>query len=230
MKRGKLKRLLKLKKKRVAKRKRGRNVPFSLANSGKKYPGFHDKYFLDANIHNLIYKDAKFENVKFQSSNITDCNFKNAALNGVDFCHTNLKKSNFENAYIKNSVFFMCNLKGTNFKNAKFENTYFISTNICNAKYLFEDEILLVNKLEKREYCDCLVKILYDMRDIKHFTKYKVLLGDKCKPNRWYLNILISKYGDSLNRALYALLSRKNKSRFFTLYSYMRHIEKYLKL
>ena len=65
--RGKQRRKYKQKKKRMEKAKRGKLVRFDLQNSGRKYSGFRDKYCYQTNIHRLIYKDAKFQNVKFQT-------------------------------------------------------------------------------------------------------------------------------------------------------------------
>lgn len=81
--------------------RRGKLVRFDLQNSGRKYSGFRNKYCYQTNIHRLIYKGAKFENVRFQASNMTKCNYKNASFKGVDFCNSNLKNSSFKGAILK---------------------------------------------------------------------------------------------------------------------------------
>ena len=57
-----------------------------------------------------------------------------------------------------------------------------------------------------------------------------VLHVSRSKLNLWALKILDDLYGTDALRALCAINNRKNKWGFYTLYSYMRHIEKYLKL
>lgn len=68
--RGKQNRKYKQKKKRMEKIRRGKLVRFDLQNSGRKYSGFRNKYCYQTNIHRLIYKGAKFENVRFQAYTI----------------------------------------------------------------------------------------------------------------------------------------------------------------
>lgn len=60
--------------------------------------------------------------------------------------------------------------------------------------------------------------------------KYHVLHVSPIKVNMWILKILFDQYGLSVNRALSALVKRKNKRYFFTVASYMCFIESYLKL
>ncbi|MGK4198720.1 pentapeptide repeat-containing protein [Fusobacterium sp. HC1336] len=227
--RGKKKRKARQKIKRAKKIKGGKLVRFCLANSGKKYPGFSNKYCYQANIHNLIYKDSSFENVKFQNSNITECNFRNSKLTGIDFYNSNLKKSKFSNAVLKDVIFFNCNLKGTDFKDTSFKNVFFISSNISLCKNLNKENITITTKYPKITNQD-LVNTILELAEFKDLYKFNVLHVKKNKINNWNVNILYSKYLNNLSRTLQVLKKRKNKKNFITLYSYKKFIERYLKI
>lgn len=227
--RGKRKRKAKQKLKRIKKIKQGKLVRFCLANSPRRYSGFSNKFCYQSNMHNLIYKGAIFNNVKFQNSNITECNFKNSKLLGVDFYNSNLKKSKFNDANLKDVIFFNCNLKGTNFNNVKFQNVLFISTNVDNCKNLNIKEVTMVKSYPKLENQD-LINITLELSKFIKFYKSKVLHVKKNKVNNWNLNILYLKYSDGLLRALKALKNRKDKRNFITVYSYKKYIEDYLKI
>ena len=147
--RGKRRRKYIQKKKRMEKAKKGKLVRFDLQNSSRKYAGFKDKYCYQTNIHRLIYKDAKFQNVRYQASIITNCNYRNASLKGVDFCNSNLKNTTFKGAYFENVIFVNCNLKGTDFTDAKFKNVYFITTNTQVAKGIDIEKVSILNKYPK---------------------------------------------------------------------------------
>ena len=49
------------------------------------------------------------------------------------------------------------------------------------------------------------------------------------KLNYWTLKVLIDIYGEDIFRALSAVKNRNNKKCFYTVFSYMKHVEKYLK-
>lgn len=227
--RGKKKQKARQKIRRAQKIKSGKLVRFCLANSGKKYTGFSNKYCYQTNIHNLIYKDSSFENVKFQNSNITECNFRNSKLTGIDFYNSNLKKSKFSNAVLKDVVFFNCNLKGTDFKDTSFKNVFFISSNISLCKNLNKKNITVIIKYPKITNQD-LVNIILELAEFKDLYKFNILHVKRNKINNWNVNVLYSKYLNNLPRALKALKKRKNKKNFITLYSYKRFIESYLKI
>lgn len=227
---GKTKRKAKQKEKRMKKIKQGVNVPFNLQNSPVKYRGFSNKYCYQINIHNLIYKGASFQNVKFQSSIITHCNYCNANLIGVDFCHTNLKESKFKNARLNNVVFFNCNLKNCDFNGATFNNVTFIATNISIANNLLLNETCLVLKscpvidMSERLYNNILALASYEK-----LFKPHILNVNKTKINMWMLHLLLLKTNeDDLSRSLYALSKRRNKQNFYTLYSYRKFVDSYL--
>lgn len=228
---GKRRRKARQKAKRIKCMKSGKNVPFVLANSTRKYPGIKDRYCYQSNIHNLIYKEAAFQNVKYQNSIITKCNFRKAKLAGVDFCHSNLKGCNFEGAILNNVVFMNCNLKNTKWNGAKLQNVYFISTNVsvCNDLAMTETTYILrtyPSNPEIRGQQDIFCKLASH----NAFYKYHVLHVTKEKPNYWIIKILFDCYGIDLWRALYALTKRSDKRGFYTLYSYKKFVEKYLKI
>lgn len=229
--RGKQKRKYKQKQKRMEKAKKGKLVRFDLQNSGKKYLGFRDKYCCQTNIHKLIYKDAKFQNVKYQASNITKCNYKNASFKGVDFCNSNLKKSMFNGAHFENVIFINCNLKGADFTGAEFKNVYFIMTNIEVAKGIEKEKVRIMNKYPKEVHLDYNSEVaLFRLGEIGKISKYHVLHVSPIKINMWILSILIEKYGEGTGRALNALVRRRDKRFFYTVDSYMKFIESYLKI
>ncbi|MGO5070527.1 pentapeptide repeat-containing protein [Roseburia faecis] len=229
--RGKQRRKYKQKKKRMEKAKRGKLVRFDLQNSGRKYSGFRDKYCYQTNIHRLIYKDAKFQNVKFQASNITNCNYKNASFKGIDFCNSNLKNSTFKGARFENVIFMNCNLKGADFTDAKFKNVYFIMTNIEVAKGVNKEKVCILNKYPKDVQLDANCEVaLFRLGQISKIYKYHVLHVSPTKINMWVMSILLEKYGEGTGRALNALVKRKDKRFFYTVASYMNFIESYLKL
>lgn len=227
--RGKKRRKIKQKLKRIEKIKKGKLVRFNLSNSPVKYKGFKNKYNYQTNIHNLIYKGAKFENVRYHASNITNCNFKNTKLLGVEFTSCNLKSTSFKNAVLKDVIFFNCNLRKTDFEDVKYDNVIFISTNFENSKNLnLTDKCEVLKTYPK----DILNKKLYEtvlkLSKCKKIYKYHVLNVKKNKINRWNLSILQNYYGDRLQRALDALYRRKNKYVFYTVYAYRKMIDSYL--
>ena len=229
--RGKQRRKYKQKQKRIEKAKRGKLVRFDLQNSSKKYSGFSNKYCYQTNIHKLIYKDAKFHNIKFQSSNITNCNYKNALFKGIDFCNCNLKNSTFIGASFENVIFMNCNLKGADFTGAKFHNVYFIMTNTEVAKGVDKEKVRILNTYPKNVQFDSNCEVaLFRLGQINKIYKYHVLHVSPTKINMWIMLILLEKYGEGTGRALNALVRRKDKRFFYTVASYMNFIESYLKL
>jgi len=225
--RGKEKRKLKLK--RIEKIKKGKLVRFNLANSPVKYKGFTDKYNYQTNIHNLIYKDASFENVRYHASNLTKCNFKNTKVLGVEFTSCNLKNTSFKNAFFKDVIFFNCNFKNTDFEGVKYDNVIFISTNLENAINLnLTDECEVLKTYPRVEINKELYETVLKLSECKRIFKYHVLHVKKDKINRWNLSILQNYYGDRLQRALEALNRRNNKYAFYTVYAYKKMIDSYL--
>ena len=221
----------KRKHKKVDKKRNLKNKPFNLANSPKKYKGCKNIYAYKTNIHNLIYKDASFENVRYQASNITYCNFKNAKLLGVDFANTNLKYTNFKGARLKEVIFFNCNLKNANFENVQFENVFFISTNINESKNLnLDDGCVYINSYPKIELDTELLNAIFNLANYNKIYKSHVLHVNKNKINIWNINLLLNYGQENLTRCMKALSKRKNKNNFYTVYSYKKFIESYLKI
>lgn len=229
---GKKNRKHKQKVRRDIKKAKGKLVRFDLQNSRKKYPGFSNKYCYGTNIHNLIYKGGFFENVRFQASNITKCNLKNATLRNVDFCNSNLKETSFKGATFNNVFFINCNLKEADFENVTFNNVYFIMTNVQVARNLVGKEgISICTKYPVNLPCNLSgMAALVQLGKCEEIYKYHVLHVSPQKVNNWILNILFEKYGYGVNRALGALVQRRNKRFFFTVGYFMDFIESYLKV
>lgn len=218
-----------LKQKRFMKQKQGINVPFNLQNSPKKYTGMRNRYYLKANMHNLIYKDATFMNVKYQASNITFCNFKKAMLCGVDFVGCNLKKTNFSGAKLKNVIFMNCNLMDTQFNGCQFENVYFIATDISKCIGMPE-EYHYLNTYPKILVEGELKEALNRLANVPASYKYHVLHVKKNKYNLWIIKILTDRYGEKAGKALNVFSCKPQLKSLCTMYSYMLFIEKYLKI
>lgn len=227
--RGKKRRKIKQKLKRMKKIKKGKLVRFNLSNSPVKYKGFKNKYNYQTNIHNLIYKDASFENVRYHASNITNCNFKNTKLLGVEFTSCNLKNTSFKNAVLKDVIFFNCNLRNVDFEGAKYDNVIFISTNLKNVKKIdLTDECKVLKLYPNLKLDEELEKTVFKLSECNTLYKYNVLHVKKDKINRWNLSILENCYGDDkLHGALEALYRRKNKYAFYTVYAYRKMIDSY---
>lgn len=227
---GKKNRKRKQKIKRLAKIKLGKIVRFNLANSNKKYNGYSNKYSYQTNIHNIIYKDGQFCNVKYQASNITHCNFKNTKLNGVDFYNTNLKRTSFKGASLNHVVFFNCNLKDADFENASFHDVYFICTNTKTAKQLCLDQECVELKTYPNIQLDEPTKnMIMQLSNNNKLYKSHVLHVTKEKINMWTIRVLLDYAGNDLYRCLYVLNRRKDKRNFYTVYSYKKFIDNYLR-
>lgn len=184
-----------------------------------------------ATIYKTSYKNATIQNVRWQASSITHCTFTNSHCIGVDFLNSNLKKTSFRNAILEDVVFFNCNLKETDFTGAKFKRVTFITTNISVAKNLILDgECRVYRSYPKLELASDTQKSLLQLNEYTLLYQYNVLFVSKTKLNMWILQLLIDIYGDDSLRALCALKGRKNKHNFFTVHSYMKHIENYSKL
>ena len=230
--RGKSRRKRKQKLKRIKRKAMGKLVRFSLANSPKKYNGFKNKYSYGTNIHNLIYKGGNFENVRFQASNITRCNFKNTRLIGIEFMNSNLKGTKFNGAILKDVIFFNCNLKETDFTDVKFNNVKFISTNINKSVNLNEnDGIEIMRSYPNIKLDYYLKKSILRLQSLNKIYNYHILHVKKDKINLWSIDLLLRYYNQhDLSRALVALVRRKDKRGFFTIYKYREFIDSYLKI
>lgn len=73
-------------------------------------------------------------------------------------------------------------------------------------------------------------KALLQLSEYSSLYKYGVLFVNKNKLNKWILQFLIDIYGYASLRALIALKGKKNKRCLYSVHSYMKHIENYLKL
>lgn len=225
------KRKLHAKQRRIIKLKMGKRVYFTLMRCPHALAGFSDRYNYKANLYKANYKNARFYNVRWQASSLTYCSFNQAKLIGVDFFNSNLGKTSFKNAYLEDVVFFNCNLKNVNFINAKFKRVIFISTNIDAANNLVIDkECKIYYSYPHLQLPDSIKQQLLDLSKFNEFYECNVLHVNKRKLNLWILQTLIDCYGVDALRALCALNQRRDKCRFYTVHSYMKHIEKYLKL
>lgn len=209
----------------------GKIVRFDLQNSKKKYTGIKNKYCYQTNIHNLIYKDANFKNVKYQASNITKCNFNNAFLQGVDFCNTNLKSSSFKNAKFKDVIFFNCNLRSCDFKGASFENVSFICTSVENSRNMaLSEQCKFLRSYPKLKISNRMQENLLLLANQDKILLPHVIHVNKNKPNHWTLKLLIDYCNETdLARCFYALNNRNDKRNFYTVWAYKQFIDKYLK-
>ena len=200
-------------------------------SSSKKYKGWSCIYNYQANIHGVNYKGATFTNDKFQSSIITGCNFKKSKLIGIDFTHCNMKKSKFDGAIFDSVTFFNCNIKDVNFNGAKFKNVFFISMDISKAMNLPETGYTIINSYPTINN-PILENSVLKLAERNSFLRYHVLNISANKINKWYLSILINKYGSAydISRALKALYNRKNRRDFITLFSYTEYLDSYLKV
>ncbi|SDW40062.1 MULTISPECIES: pentapeptide repeat-containing protein [unclassified Paenibacillus] len=230
--RGKSDRKRKQASKRKQKRKAGKIIRFVLANSKVKYRGCSNKYAYQTNIHNLIYKDANFQNVNYRASIITKCNFRNANLEGVEFIYTNLRGSSFKGAKLTDVIFFGCNLKDVDFEKASFDNVHFINSNIREARNLDPDaNVRIMSKYPELRLEFELAKILYDLSSDENVYKYHTLHVNKKKFNMWFISLLLQGYSQAqLTRGLRAILRRENKRGFYTVYSYKKFLKSYLKV
>ena len=219
-------------KKRLLKLKAGKPVRFNLQNSPIKYPGINNKYCYQSNIHNLIYKGAHFKNAKYMNCIMTSCNFRGAFMNGVDFFHTNLKNTRFDNAEIKNCVFFSCKIDNTDCTNSKFENVLFISTNTNNAIGLAnQDGWQIIKSYPKIELGIKLSFITLELAKYESLFRPRVLHVNANKPNLWIFTVLLDRYKkETVVKALYALNRKKEKRNFYTLYSYIKYIDSFVKI
>lgn len=207
----------------------GKNLPFDLQNCTKKFSGLKNKYCYKTNIHNLIFKDGYFGNVKYQASNITACNFKYSTLNGVDFVGCNLKGCNFSGARLKDVVFVNCLMENTHFTNCSFENVYFVTTDISGCIDL-PANYCLMSTYPKISFDDDMHKALVLLSYNEESYRYHVLHVKRTKPNNWFIQILINRFGDSAGKALLAFSKKENLKHLYTLSAYTNFIEKYLKV
>lgn len=136
--------------------KMGKPIFFTLTHCQKKLSGISNKYNYKANMHKLIFMDARFYNVKYQASIMTECNFKGAKFIGVDFYNCNMRGVSFRNVSFENVVFYNCNLKNVEFRDASFSNVVFICTNTEIAKNLYVDnsEITVLRTYKKLDLPD----------------------------------------------------------------------------
>ncbi|MCY7437593.1 pentapeptide repeat-containing protein [Bacillus altitudinis] len=236
MSRGKSKKKLKLKMRRLKKKKRGINVPFSLANSPKKMKGIQYQHTLGTNIHNLIYVGAHFKKVKYSAANITNCNFNRSQLESIDFIGTNLKKTSFKNSIIKHTLFYNANLSRTNFSNAKFHNVYFINCKLKSVKNLETDNpnIQIINS----NFEDILIppnieESVYKLMSISRLQKHYVLTTKNSKGrkiNKAIIQIFLNHFTQNeIIRTLKVIENNKNSRYLITFGSYFEFFCHYLK-
>ncbi|MGK0700949.1 pentapeptide repeat-containing protein [Priestia flexa] len=203
--RGNDRRKQKLKLKRQDKRRRGIKVPFTLSNVTKKMNGRSNEHQYKTNIHNLIFNDARFRNIRYSASNITYCKFSRAKLVGIDFIYTNLKKSVFKESHLEDVVFFGVNLKDADFSRATFKNVYFINTNTKVAKNLniTNAEIKIINNYPASILDKNLKNILDNLVLNEKVYKHRVLHVNKEKVNKWFIELLLNEFTQKeLYRAL----------------------------
>lgn len=237
--RGKKKRKKVLKIKRNKKRKKGKVIPFSLnGNYNYKVHERANKHDLKTNVHKIVYKKAKIQNVKFTASNITKCKFTSSTLIGVDFINTNLKNSDFKNANLKHVIFFGANLKDVDFKNATFNNTYFINCNLKHTKNLdlFSNGLTVLNGSINLNISSELEQAIFQLHTKSKFSKHYILTTKNSngkKINNRTIYILLQHFtSKELTNGLTRLFindSSTSNKHFITTYSYLDFLCRYYK-
>jgi len=219
--RAKKKRKAELKRKRERRKKAGRTVSFTLANSPKLLKGRRKKYEYKVNIHNCSFKKAKFENTRYRSGHMTNTSFRNAVLRNTDFISVNLKKTNFKGAIISNCIFFNCDLTNANFKDVRFSNTYFISCKIKRIKTLnSSNELKVITKLSKNNISFPLKESILKMKSNKTLEKYNILTTKENTINKWLISILLNKYSERELIYFFNKLTTDNRKQFFVFNDY----------
>lgn len=227
------------KKKRLEKIKKGINVPFDLANAPKKLRGISNRHVLKTNIHNLVFVQASFENIKYSSSNITNCNFRDARFKNIDFIGTNLKGSKFKNAKLTNVIFYNANLKSVNFENVTFKNVYFINCKLDKVKNLhFSNEVHILNSnFEDVFVSENIKKEILNLVQTNKFKKHFVWTtktSGGTKINKAILKIMLENFTeDQIIRTLKVIKNnrtRKDSRLYFTFGKYYVFFFKYLKI
>ena len=207
--------------------KMGKRIFFNLTQCNKKLSGISNRVCYKSNMHDLVYKNGHFNNVRYRSSIITKCNFNDAVLNCVDFCNCNLKNTSFKNAVLKNVCFSICNLSGVDFTNAKFENVYFICTDIEKAKGIPSDTAFKIYRSYPQINIDEGIQtVLIQLAKIQTLFDARVIHVSKSKLNMWTIKILIDLYGSNGLDALLELREEKKSCKFYTVGSLIEYIEK----
>lgn len=231
--RGKDKRNQKLKFKRQDKKRRGIKVPFTLANISKRMNGRSNEHQYKTNIHNLIFNDARFQNIRYSASSITYCKFRRAKLVGIDFIYTNLKKSIFKESHLEDVIFFGVNLKDTDFSKATFKNVYFINTNTKVAKNLdiTKEGIKIINEYPTDELEKELKNTLDKLVLKEEIYKHHVLHVNKEKVNKWFIGLLLNEFTQKELSKTFRKLDNSDRraTNFFTYHSYRKFVLNYLK-
>ena len=227
----KAKRAEKAKQRREIRIKMGKPTYLTLIRCPRPITEVANHYTYKATIYRTSYKKANIHNVRWQASSLTYCNFSSSHCLGVDFLNSNLKKSSFRNAVLEDVVFCNCNLKDADFTGAKFKRVAFITTNTSVAKNLIlNEECHVYRTYPKLELMPETERALLQLSEYSSLYKYGVLFVNKNKLNKWILQFLIDIYGYDSLRALIALKGKKNKRCLYSVHSYMKHIENYLKL
>ncbi len=224
------------KQKRMKKIKKGKLVPFSLANSPRKLNGRINKHEYKTNIHNLIFVSSFFKNVKYTASNITSCNFRDSKIIGVDYINTNLKDSKFKNVHFENVIFYSVNIKNADFFNATFKNVYFINTNTTVAKNINLDQpsVYILRGHPSLNIDNTLINSIEKLMEIPKIQKHYVLTTRNSKGkkiNNWILYLLLQSFSKKeLSQAFLRMyLNNKPSSNrtMFTYFSYLEFLSKY---
>ena len=227
----KARRAAKAKQRREIRMKMGKPTYLTLIRCPRPITEIVSRFTYKATIYRTSYKKASICNVRWQASSLTYCNFCDSHCLGVDFLNSNLKKTSFRNAVLEDVVFFNCNLKETDFTGTTFKRVAFIATNTDVAKNLvLTEECHIYRTYPKLELNPETEQALFQLSEYAPLYKYGVLFVSKSKLNKWILQFLIDIYGDDSLRALIALKKKKDKRHLFSVHSYMRHIENYLKL
>ena len=219
----------KLKKHIEIRRKMGKPVFFTLTHCCKTLSGISNKYNYKSNMHNLIFTNTVFLNVKYQAAIMTNCNFRKTSFTGVDFYNCNMRGSSFKMASFENVIFFNCNLDKVDFQDAKFKNSFFVCTNMKIAKNLNYDNsgIIILRSYPKLNLSEKLEKDLLSLADNKSIFFAKVLHVNKKKLNNWSLFILQKILGAGGLDRLFKILIQKNEwKNLYTIDSFIKLLDK----
>lgn len=227
--RGKKKRKAKLKKRRLNKIKKGKNVSFTLANCPIKLRGRNNSYEYKINVHNCCFNDAKFNRVRYRAGHITSSYLRRANFNNIDFIFVNLKNSSFKQSRFTNVIFNGCNLTGVDFEGCKFEKTYFINCKIdYSTKEMLEKCTTIINTIEVSP-SEELKKVILKTSRNSTLEKYRILTISKSKLNKAMLQVLLGIYSEKEIIMFITKAINSNRTQFYTLYDYIISIGNYIK-
>lgn len=227
--RAKRKRKMLLKRKRIAMKRAGKQVPFNLANCHKRLNGIHSRYEYKVNVHHCVFTHTNFGRVRYRSGHITESNFNATIMENMDFICVNLRACKFKNTRIRNCIFFGCNLDDVDFKDAQFSNVLFMRCKIRNVKNLDFKQVKVIGKYPNLNINPKLESTIMKMGTNETLEKFRILTINNRKMNLWMIDILLSIYTQKELEHFFCKLLLSNREQFYTLYDYHNALYKYYK-